>query len=89
MEAFIWSVLIVGWFAGVLYSFYRWIESERWLSRWGLLCVALIVAALTWGINAANAEDSSGPCLREQTGYTLVGKVMVPYTYCAERGKWK
>ncbi|RHA38722.1 hypothetical protein [Cellulomonas rhizosphaerae] len=48
----------------------------------------LVIVGVALLVQASRDEEAKGPCLREETGYTMVGKVMTPYTYCVERGTW-
>ncbi len=86
MTGLVFAVIIVAWFAAFWYTGYRALEDGSWW--WAGATAALVIVALGAAINGAIAEDDSGPCLRHETRYTLVGKVMTPYRVCVERGEW-
>lgn len=86
MGGFFIAVVVVAFVGLIGWLFFRAVEDEDW--RYWLGLGAALAIGLGLVINAANEDAAQGPCLREETGYMMSGKVMVPYTYCVERGTW-
>lgn len=68
--------------------FWLFIEAldGSWLA--GVLAFVVFVFGVSWLIYAIAQEEDTGPCLRYETSYIMVNKVMTPYRYCVERGEW-
>jgi hypothetical protein len=87
------AVLVAGGlvaYFGILFFLLDWAIDDGFLG--GIAVAVWITGGLAFviycSVSSESEADAKGPCVREETRYVLVGKVMTPYTYCAERGEW-
>ena len=89
MTGFLIAAAVVVYVVALGWLVVRAVDSDRPL-RWVVTACVWVVMGFGLVINGINAseQEAQGPCIREATGYAYVNRVMVPYTYCAERGTW-